>query len=46
MERLQEWMEERKLYARQPIKISVPKGDLRVIEIMADRELYKRSDGE
>ena len=36
-----EWMEEKELRSRQPIKISVPKGDLKVIEIMANRALFQ-----
>ncbi|WP_304643069.1 sugar-binding protein [Pseudomonas sp.] len=35
-----EWMEERDLPLVLPIKLSVPKGDLRIVEIVADRALF------
>ena len=35
-----EWMKEKELSAGRSINVKVPKGDLRVIEIIADKPLF------
>lgn len=42
--RAKELMEEKKLSTRKPIRISVPKGDLRVVEIISDEPLFSKKE--
>lgn len=36
-----EWMQEKELIGKRPLKVSIPKGELRVIEIIGDREIFE-----